>query len=80
MTYYAFSRLEAKKISSANMLERLNIEIRRRTRTVGIFSNEESYTKLAAMRSIEYLEERLVNRDGYFSPEAVRSILAANAA
>lgn len=75
LSYYAFSLIEAKKISSTNMLERLNREIRRRSRVVGIFPNEDSYTRLVTMHLIEYSEEWSVNRNGYFSPGSIRSML-----
>ena len=48
LSYYAYPLIEANKISSTNMLERLNMEIRRRTRVVGIFPNEDSYTRGSA--------------------------------
>ena len=78
LSYYAFPPIEAKKTSSANMLERLNREIRRRTRGVGIFPNEDSYTRLVTMHLIEYSEEWSVKRGSYFSPDSIRSMLGQN--
>ena len=43
--YYNFSKIDSKKISSTNTLERLNKEIRRRSRVVGIFPSMESYLR-----------------------------------
>ena len=75
LSYYAYTLIEAKKISSTNMLERLNREIRRRTRVVGIFPNEESYTRLVTMHLIEYSEEWSVKRGAYFSPNSIQLML-----
>lgn len=54
LTFYAFPKLDARKISSSNMIERLNREIRRRTSVVGIFPNEASYVRLVTTYLMEY--------------------------
>ncbi|MGI6433173.1 MAG: transposase [Sphaerochaetaceae bacterium] len=46
-----------RKIASTNTLERLNREIRRRTRVVGIFPNSDSYVRLVSSLLIEVDEE-----------------------
>ena len=55
------------------MLERLNKEIRRRTRVVGIFPNPESYLRLVTMYLMEYSEEWSVTR-GYLSEDSLNSL------
>jgi transposase-like protein len=57
LAFYAFPKLDPRKISSTNMLERLNREIRRRTRVVGIFPNTDSYLRLVVTYLIEYAED-----------------------
>ena len=70
LTFYAFPKLDARKISSSNMIERLNREIRRRTSVVGIFPNEASYIRLVTTYLMEYAEDWSVSR-AYLSQESI---------
>ena len=72
-SYYDFPSLDARKISSTNMLERLNKEIRRRTKVVGIFPNSESYVRLVSIYLMEYSEDWSVGR-AYLSQESIEQI------
>lgn len=73
LTFLAFPSLDARKVSSNNMLERLNKEIRRRTRVVGIFPNQESYLRLVTTYLMEYSEDWSVTR-GYLSEDSLKSL------
>lgn len=55
--FYAISEIDKRKISSTNLLERLNKEIRRRSRVVGIFPSIDSYQRLICCYLIEYSED-----------------------
>ena len=55
------------------MLERLNREIRRRTKVVGIFPNPESYLRLVTVYLMEYSEDWSVTR-GYLSEDSLNSL------
>jgi putative transposase len=57
LAYFSFPELDKRKVSSTNLMERLNREIRRRTKTIGIFPSPESYTRLLSMYLIEYTED-----------------------
>ena len=46
LQFYGFPEIDAKKISSTNMLERLHKEIRRRSKVVGIFPSMDSFIRL----------------------------------
>ena len=74
LSFYEFPKLDARKIASTNMLERLNEEIRRRTRVVGIFPNPDSYLRLVTTFLMEYAEDWLVSR-AYLSEESIRTLL-----
>jgi len=74
LSFYAFPKLDARKIASTNMLERLNEEIRRRTRVVGIFPNPDSYLRLVTTLLMEYAEDWSVSR-AYLSEESIRTLL-----
>ena len=73
LTFLAFPSLDARKVSSNNMLERLNKEIRRRTRVVGIFPNPESYLRLVTAYLMEYSDDWSVTRS-YLSEESIKSL------
>ena len=61
LTFYRLPREHHKHLKSTNMLERLNEEIRRRTRVVRIFPNQESCLRLVRALAVEthegWLEE-----------------------
>ncbi|MFU0831335.1 MAG: Mutator family transposase [Oscillospiraceae bacterium] len=76
LAFYAFPELDARKISSTNMLERLNKEIRRRTSVVGIFPNPDSYLLLETTYLMEYAEDWSVSR-AYSNPKSILSLLSA---
>ena len=61
-TGYRFPRSTHKKIRTVNGLERVNKEIRRRTRVVGIFPNEDSVLRLTSAVLAEIHEEWLTGR------------------
>lgn len=69
--YYGFSKIDFRKISSTNTLERLNKEVRRRSRVVGIFPSIESYERLMTASLIEYSEDHLTGAS-YISAETLR--------
>ena len=57
LQYYQFPEVDSRKISSTNVLERLNEEIRRRSRVVGIFPSMDSYIRLISCYLMEYAED-----------------------
>lgn len=74
LSFFSFPDLDARKISSSNMIERLNKEIRRRTSVVGIFPNEDSYVRLVTTYLMEYAEDWSVSR-AYISKESIAATL-----
>jgi len=73
LTYLAFPQLDSRKVSSNNMIERLNREIRRRTKVVGIFPSPDSYLRLVTMHLIEYSEDWSVSK-AYLSEDSLKSL------
>ena len=55
--FYRFNKINPKKISSSNTLERLNREIRRRSKVVAVFPSVESYLRLISSYLMEYSED-----------------------
>lgn len=79
LQFFAFPKLDARKISSTNMLERLNREIRRRTNVVGIFPSKDSYIRLVTTYLMEYEEEWSVDR-AYLSEQSILQTIQTSAA
>ncbi len=57
LSYYDFPEIDPKRISSTNGQERVNMEIRRRSRVVGVFPSVESYVRLTICYLVEYSED-----------------------
>ena len=57
LSFYDFPEVDKKRISSTNGQERLNMEIRRRSRVVGVFPSVASYLRLTICYLIEYSED-----------------------
>jgi len=70
LQFYHFPAFDKRKISSTNTLERLNCEIRRRTRVVGIFPSIESYVRLVTTYVLEITEEWIAEK-AYFAPDKI---------
>ncbi len=54
LAFYDFPEVDKKRISSTNGQERLNMEIRRRSRVVGVFPSVPSFLRLTICYLIEY--------------------------
>ena len=62
LTYMEMPREHWTKLHSTNALERLNRELKRRTRVVSIFPNRQSLSRLVGMLLLEEHEEWMVGR------------------
>lgn len=54
---FAFPRLHQKRLRTSNILERLSQEIKRRTRVVRVFPNEEACLRLVSAVLMEFSED-----------------------
>ena len=71
LTFYRLPRLHHKHLKNSNMLERLNEEIRRRTRVVRILPNANSCSRLVRPLCAETYETRLED-SRYLNMELLR--------
>jgi putative transposase len=74
LAFLAFPLEHHRKISSNNPIEHLNKEIRRRTRSIGIFPSPESALRLITMILVEQSEDWMTERR-YMSPESLELVL-----
>lgn len=74
LQFYHFDTIDHRRIASTNVLERLNREIRRRSRVVGVFPGQESYIRLLTCYLMEYTEEWEVERS-YIQPQKLELVM-----
>jgi transposase-like protein len=67
LSYLHYPQPHRVRISSTNPLERLNLEIRRRTRVVGIFPNPAACLRLIGMLLVEKNDDWLTDDKAYLS-------------
>ncbi len=70
LQFYSFPEIDARKIASTNTLERLNKEIRRRSKAIGVFPSVSSYIRLICSYLIEYEEDWQTGRS-YIKAESL---------
>lgn len=70
LQYYAFPEIDSRKIASTNTIERLNKEIRRRSKVIGIFPSADSYIRLICTYLMEYEEDWQTGRS-YIKAESL---------
>jgi transposase-like protein len=71
LQFYNFPELDSRKIASNNGMERLNAEIRRRSRVVGVFPSTASYMRLLVCYLMEYQDDNETGR-AYLSSESIQ--------
>lgn len=76
LAYFAFPEPHRRQIRSTNPLERLNKELRRRTRVVGIFPTDASVMRLVGMLLVEQHEEWTAGDRRYFSVNSMKLLSA----
>ena len=71
LAFNTFPRAHWRKIWSTNPLERLNKEIKRRARVVGIFPNEASVIRLVGMILTDTNDEWITDERRYLSENSM---------
>lgn len=75
LQFFHFPELPKGRTSSTNHLERLNLEIRRRSNVVGIFPSTDSFLRLIGAYLIEYQDDWISGRS-YIQLERIQLFLA----
>ena len=74
LQFYHFPQIDKRRISSTNVLERLNKEIRRRSKVVSIFPSQASYLRLITAFLMEYSEDWETERS-YIMPDKLEGVM-----
>ena len=77
MAFTAFPQAHWRKIWSTNPLERVNGEIKRRTKVVGIFPNDASIARLVTAVVVEQHDEWAVVERRYLSEDSMAKLQAS---
>lgn len=72
LAYFSFPEAHRRQIRSTNPLERINKELRRRVRVVGVFPNDAAVLRLVAMILVEQNDEWAASDRRYFSANSMR--------
>jgi putative transposase len=76
LAFSAFPRGQWRQIWSTNPLERLNKELKRRCRVVGIFPNEDAVVRLAGAVLLDVHDEWQASDRRYFSESSMAKLTA----
>jgi len=74
LQFYHFPQIDKRRISSTNVLERINKEIRRRSKVVSVFPSRESYIRLITTYLMEYTEDWEIERS-YIKPDKLQEVM-----
>jgi transposase-like protein len=77
LAVFSFPRAHRRRIRTANLLERLNQEIKRRTRVVGVFPNEAACRRLISAILMEKSEAWLIGQQ-YLSFQGVEEMMESS--
>jgi putative transposase len=76
LAHMHFPKEHRRRLRSTNTVERLHLEIKRRTRVIGIFPNRASLLRIVGTLLQEQDDEWQVGERRYFSAESMRKIEA----
>ena len=79
LAYCAFPAEHHSKIWSTNPIERLNKELKRRTKAIGLFPNEQSALRLLSAVLLEQNEQWADEEKRYMSQKSMRELLVGEA-
>ncbi len=74
LQFYYFPQIDKRRISSTNVLERVNREIRRRSKVVSVFPSRESYLRLITTYLMEYTEDWEIEKS-YIQPDKLQQVM-----
>jgi transposase-like protein len=77
LAYFAFPDAHWRQIRSTNPLERINKELRRRVRVIGVFPNDAAVLRLLAMILVEQHDEWAAGDRRYFAVSSMRLLYGA---